>query len=33
MLQDECDYLNSDEAIYQTLEANDYEYDEDGEWI
>lgn len=30
ILQNESDYLQSDEAIIETLIANDYEYEEDG---
>ena len=29
-LNDEYDYLNSDEAVDESMEANDYEFDEDG---
>jgi hypothetical protein len=32
-LEKEYDYLNSDEAVIETLEANDYEFDEDGDII
>ena len=32
-LKDECDYLESDEAIIETIENNDYEYDEYGNRI
>lgn len=30
MLQNECEYLQSDEAIIETIEANEYEFNEDG---
>ena len=31
ILQNACDYLQSDESIIDTIEANDYEFTEDGE--
>lgn len=31
MLQNDCEYLQSDEAIIETIEANEYEFTEDGE--
>jgi len=33
MLQNECEYLQSDEAIIKTIEANEYDFDEDGNLI
>jgi len=30
ILQLECEYLQSEEAIKETIEANEYEFDEDG---
>lgn len=30
MLQNECDYLQSDEAIIETIRANDYDFTENG---
>jgi len=30
ILQNECDYLQSEEAIIETIEANDYYFDENG---
>jgi len=33
MLQEECDYLQSDEAIIETIEANEYEFNEEGELV
>jgi hypothetical protein len=30
ILQNECDYLQSDKAIIETIEANEYEFQEDG---
>lgn len=30
MLEKECEYLQSEKAIIETIEANDYEFDEDG---
>jgi len=33
MLQNECDYLQSDKAIIETIEANEYDFDEDGNLI
>ena len=30
MLQKECEYLQSDEAIIETIEANDYDFTENG---
>ena len=30
LLQKECEYLNSDEAIIETIEANDYYFTKDG---
>jgi hypothetical protein len=30
ILQNECDYLQSDEAIIETLIANEYEFEQDG---
>ena len=31
MLQKECEYLQSEEAIIETIEANEYEFTEDGQ--
>ena len=33
MLQNECEFLQEDEAIIETIEANDYEFTEDGKLI
>lgn len=33
ILQNECEYLQSDEAIIQTIGANEYEFTEDGNQI
>jgi hypothetical protein len=33
ILQKECDYLSSEESIIETIEANDYEFDIDGNLI
>jgi hypothetical protein len=33
MLRDEYEYLTSEEAIKETIEANSYEFDEDGDLI
>lgn len=33
MLQSECDYLQSAEAITETILANDYDFDEDGNMV
>lgn len=33
ILRDEYEYLQSDEAIIETIEANDYEFEEDGTLI
>jgi hypothetical protein len=33
MLQNECEYLQSKESIIQTIEANEYDFDEDGNLI
>jgi hypothetical protein len=30
MLQDECEYFQSEEAIIETIEANEYDFTEDG---
>lgn len=30
MLQEECDYLQSEEAVLETFEANDYTFEENG---
>lgn len=30
MLQNECEYLQTDEAIIETIEANEYDFTEDG---
>ena len=30
LLQNECEYLESEEAIIETIQANEYDFDEDG---
>ena len=32
-LQDEYEYLTSDEAVEESIIANEYEFDEDGNWV
>ena len=32
-LQDEYEYLTSDEAVAESIIANEYEFDEDGNWV
>ncbi len=31
LFEEEFDYLTSDEAVIETLNANDYKFDEEGE--
>ena len=32
-LRDEYEYLTSDEAVAESIIANEYEFDEDGNWV
>lgn len=32
-LRDECEYLTSDEVVEESIVANEYEFDEEGNWI
>ena len=33
LLRDECEWLTSDEAVKEMIEANEYEFDEDGKLV